>query len=643
MADRRPPTDPELSRAARQESRRPAGSDGLEHPLPGPGGKLFDVPPGVDPRLPRPLRLRVDWRKYSSPPRRQKEVFRASLLHVLLRLFVWGRAALQFLAGTAFDAARRCNTVERRARRLRKILEGAGPTFVKIGQQLSIRVDLLPYEYTHELEKMLDRGPPFRVQKAIEAIEKAAGRPLAEVFQVFDPEPIASASIACVYQALLPNGDRVAIKVRRPNIGRQFAADIRGLSWVLALLEAFWLPPGFTRHFIFELRQMLFEELDFVREARFTDLFRETTRETELDFATSPRVYFELSNHEVLVTEFLTGIFLTELLAAVENKDHGALEGLRDRGIDPELVAKRLIWVNLFGGFEALFFHADLHPGNVLVLPDSKLVLIDFGSCGAFTESERVIWRRVLYAQNRGDVGAMVQATLALLEPLPPIDTHEFASRCETVFWQDLYATRSSHSEWWERTTANVWLGFFRLAREYNIPLRLNTLRMIRGSLLTDTVALRIYPELDHRAEYRRYLQSAGRRARKRLLEKIPKSLFGDAEWIQWEQMFEAGWIALYRAQRFLNSTAIEYSRLRGKFSSFVDNFFRAISMVGFAAAGATVFLAAARVVSEDAADISLGRLFLDQVLDSGWFQVFVLIVVLIHIRRWWYRLELRG
>ncbi len=642
MADPLLPTEPEESRASGgHPDHRPDNSDPKQRPLPGLGGVAPETPPeGVDPRLPRPVRLRVDWRKYSDLPRREPEVFRAGIIQVVLRLFIWARATIQFSAGAAWDAVLRRNTAQRRAQRLRRILEGAGPTFIKIGQQLSIRSDLLDHEYTRELEKMLDSAPSFPVQKAIESIEKAARVPLSETFEIFDPEPIASASIACVYQGLLPNGDRVAIKVRRPNIGKQFAADIRGLSWVLSLLETFWLPPGFSAHFVFELRQMLFEELDFVREARYTELFRESTRDSELDFATSPRVYFELSNYDVLVTEFLTGIFVTELLAVVENKDQAALEALHQRDIDPAIVAKRLIWIHRFGSFEALFFHADLHPGNVLVLPGNKLVLIDFGSCGAFTESERVIWRRILYAQNRGDVGAMTQATLALLEPLPAISTHEFSQRCEAVFWQDLYAARSSHSPWWERTTANVWLNFFRLSREFNVPLKLNTLRMIRGSLLTDTVALRLDPTLDHYEEYRRYLQSAGKRARKRLLEKIPRALFGDGEWIQWEQMFEAGWSALYRTQRFLDSTAIEYSKLRGGFSSFISNLVRALSTAGFAAIGATLILGSMQVASNGMLDVNLGRVFLEQVLVSGWFQAVVLVVLLVNIRRWWWRLE---
>ena len=576
---------------------------------------------------------------HSNPPRRKTEVFQASVFRVLLRLGAWAAAGARFVAGTAWDALLRRNSIERRAQRLRHIFEQAGATFAKIGQQLSIRSDMLPYEYIHELEKMLDSGKPFPTEHAIKAIENAAGRPIKEIFEVFDPEPIASASIACVYQGLLPGGDRVAIKVRRPNIGREFAADIRGLSWIMGLLESFWFAPGFTKHFVDELRQMLFEELDFAREGRFTDLFHRSTHGTEMDFATSPSVYFGLSNSEVLVTEFHIGIFLTELIAAVENEDEAALSALREHDIDPKVVAKRLIWVSRFGGFEALFFHADLHPGNVLVKPGNQLVLIDFGSCGAFTERERVSWRRVLYKQDDGDIGAMVQATLALLEPLPPVSVHEFAARCESLFWQDLYALRSPHSEWWERTTANMWLGFFRLTREFNIPLKLNTLRMIRGSLIADTVALRLAPDMDHHAESRLYLESAGKRARKHLLKKVPEALLGDAEWVEWEQMFEAGWSALYRAHRFLDSMSIEYSHLQSKLSSFLASLGQAVYTLCAGTVVATGAVALIRLVRSGPEDAHLVTVAIE-VVSHDLFVIFAVLVGLVFVRRWWYRIE---
>ena len=231
---------------------------------------------------------------------------------------------------------------------------------------------------------------------------------------------------------------------------------------------------------------MLLEELDFVREARYTELFRRYARNQGMDFASSPRVYFDLSSRTVMVTEFVSGIFLTELMAVVEARDEQTLATLRAQGIDPKVVARQIITINRYGGMESILFHADLHPGNVLVRPNNQLVLIDFGASGAFTAHERVIWRRILYAQSQEDIGMMTQAAMALMEPLPPIDVDVFSKKLESVFWQDLYAIKSRHSPWYERTTANLWVGFLKLAREYNVTMNINTLRMIRVTMLAE-------------------------------------------------------------------------------------------------------------------------------------------------------------
>jgi hypothetical protein len=140
-------------------------------------------------------------REFAPPPMRQVEVFHASVARSLGRLVVWVAAFVRFWAVTTWDRVRGRDSVERRAVRLRETLQGIGGTFIKFGQQLSVRVDVLPYAYCRELMKMLDRVPEFPVEQAIAVIERATGRPLAETFAVFDPEPIGSASLACVYQA----------------------------------------------------------------------------------------------------------------------------------------------------------------------------------------------------------------------------------------------------------------------------------------------------------------------------------------------------------------------------------------------------------------------------------------------------------
>src|SRR3954451_21015222 len=162
-------------------------------------------------------------------PRARRVVFKAGVIRPIGRLFVWLWGFLRFYFGNAYDALLRQSSDQRRAVRLRRVFEDAGATFAKLGQQLSMRADMLPYAYCAELGKMLDQAPAFPTQQAIEIIERNLGRPLSDVFAVFDPEPIGSASLACVYQAELITGEKVAVKVRRPGMARLIAAALRAL------------------------------------------------------------------------------------------------------------------------------------------------------------------------------------------------------------------------------------------------------------------------------------------------------------------------------------------------------------------------------------------------------------------------------
>ncbi len=193
---------------------------------------------------------------------------------------------------------------------------------MKLGQQLAMRVDLLPWAYCVELSKMLDRMTPFSTEQALQAVERVIKRPWQEVFAVFDPKPIGSASLACVYQATLKDGTRVVVKVRRPGIKELFMADLQVLDWIAGLAEFLTIMrPGFTQKLRIDLRDILMEKLDFRREGRFEDIFRRNAKQTGWKFFTAPRVYFEYSGDEVLVQEFVSGIWLWEVIAIAEQKN----------------------------------------------------------------------------------------------------------------------------------------------------------------------------------------------------------------------------------------------------------------------------------------------------------------------------------
>ncbi len=357
-------------------------------------------------------------------------------------------------------------------------------SFAKLGQQLSLRADLLPYAYCAELGKMLDSARPFPTAQAIAIIESSLGRPLGDIFATFDPDPIGSASLACVYQAELESGERVAVKVRRPGIGPILAADLRAMNWLLILGEALTvIRPGQTRSFRENLGTMLMAELNFRAEARNTDIFRVRAERDGVD-VTAPRVFFQYCTDEVLVNELVSGIWMSELISAVDRNDHAFLAQAERMGIDPKVVASRLSRTAFRDLLEQLFFHGDPHPANLVILPNNRLCFIDFGTVGRMSVQSRNTWRELQYHLRNGDIERMVACALSLAGRLPPIDIDTVIKAMERIYADWVYATRSTDAEWWERSTALNWFRYVNLAREHSIPVSLETIQFFRASLL---------------------------------------------------------------------------------------------------------------------------------------------------------------
>jgi predicted unusual protein kinase regulating ubiquinone biosynthesis (AarF/ABC1/UbiB family) len=332
---------------------------------------------------------------------------------------------------------------------------------------------------------------------------------------------------------------------------------------------------------------MLIEELDFVREARLADLYRITVRHTnDLEFLSVPKVFFEMSNDDVIVSEFVTGIWMKDLLPAFETDSIEIRQQLDDLRLDRITLARRIQKIARFNNFENFFFHADLHPGNILVQANNRIALIDFGSCGAFSKSELVSWRRWFDAQSTDDVGGMVQAALGILEPLPPIDKDNFGLRMQYMFWEDLCAIKSKHSNWSERSAAHLWIGFLKLSREFQVPLRLNLLRMIRASMLTDTIALRLDPLQDPYREFRRYEKEAGWRAKRRLWKRA-RQLCGPSKFVRIEQGLSSVFKLVYQVERTVDSLAsIRYAPIIGRLEYFISLLLRTTVWAAVSAGG---------------------------------------------------------
>ena len=286
--------------------------------------------------------------------------FFQSFLYTLRRIFL----------GTETN---RENIQEKQAVWLKEKLITLGPTFIKIGQSMGTRADLLPLPFVKELGMLVDQVPPFQNDVAFAIIEKELGKKINEVYAEFELEPVAAASLGQVYRARLHSGEEVAVKVQRPNLDATIKGDIVILNKVANFAERYpqlsanadW--PGMLREFDVTVH----EEMDYAAEGRNADRFRESFKNWSNIHV--PTIYWNVSTKKVLTMEFIHGTKVTDL------------EEQKKRDIDPAKVNRLLIKTYLKQLLEDGFFHADPHPGNLLVMPDGRLAFFDFGMVGRIT------------------------------------------------------------------------------------------------------------------------------------------------------------------------------------------------------------------------------------------------------------------
>jgi predicted unusual protein kinase regulating ubiquinone biosynthesis (AarF/ABC1/UbiB family) len=263
--------------------------------------------------------------------------------------------------------------LERQGVWLKEHLIKLGPTFIKIGQSLGTRADLLPLAYIKELALLQDQVPPFSNEEAFARIEFELGRTLAEAYAEIDPEPVASASLGQVYRARLHTGEEVAVKVQRPRLRETVGRDIAVLGRITRLLARF---PSMNENadwdgMLREFRATINEEMDYAREGANADRFRQNFREWRA--VRVPRIHWTHTTPRVLTMEFIRGTKVTDL------------EGLKSRRISPVKVNRLLVRAYLKQLLEDGFFHADPHPGNLLVMDSGHLAFFDFGMVGRIT------------------------------------------------------------------------------------------------------------------------------------------------------------------------------------------------------------------------------------------------------------------
>ena len=573
-------------------------------------------------------------------PRARRVRFHAGVMLTVSRLLVWIWGFVRFYSGNLLDVLRGRASVQRRAVRLRRVLEDGGPTFAKLAQQVSMRADMLPYAYCAELGKMLDQAPAFPLEQAIAIIERTLGQPLADVFEIFDPEPIGSASLACVYQARLRTGTRVAVKVRRPGIGPLIAADLRALDWLLIVGETLTvIPPGIARNFRDEFQTILFNEMNFRAEARYTDLFRRRAAKHKKD-VTAPRVYFQYCSDEVLVSEFVSGVWMWELMAAVDRNDQEFLAQVARIGIEPRALARKIVVIMQREIQEELFFHADPHPANLVIMPDNKICFIDFGAIGRFSTQVRKILREFQHHALKGDIGRMVNCSLSLLGPLPPLDVERIRHELEKIYADWIYAVYSKDAEWWEKSSAQAWLRFLEVAREFRIPASGEMIQFFRTSFSYDAIITRLDKNLDVASALQAYARQAAREARQRVQSGLRKRRWGltDMDYLQLEEFGDMVTQGIFQLQRNIENPIIHFKNIVGKIAYIASLFLK----LGYLVAALFGFGLIAGAIARRwfGYELHLDTL-LQQAMASGWLLLGGVALVLVVIRRIVIRLSL--
>lgn len=305
--------------------------------------------------------------------------------------------------------------------RVRKLLEALGPTFVKMGQMFSNRPDLLPEELLAELRKLQDDVPGFSWDLVKPMLDDQYGRPLGEVFVEFEPDPVACASVAQVHRARLTDGRRVAVKVLRPGIETVVATDLEILSHVGPWFERLILRSDVldTRAIVKEFSRNLLRELDFRQEALHLERFG-AFFDGDADILV-PKVHRALSGPRVLVMDYIEGLHPLDWA------------GYDRAGLNRKEVAARGAGLLLKQIFVHGFFHADPHPGNLLVLPDGRICFLDFGLMGVLPSRHREKLEQMLLAVTRGDGPMLAAALLALGGQSVPADPQAFEDDVEAL------------------------------------------------------------------------------------------------------------------------------------------------------------------------------------------------------------------
>lgn len=359
---------------------------------------------------------------------------------------------------------------------VRQALEELGATFIKLGQLLSTRPDLIPLEYQRELARLQDQAPPIPAGQAEEVLAAELGRPISEVFASFEPEPFAAASIGQAHLATLKDGTEVVVKIRRPGVVEQVEEDLEILQNLAASANRRWALAnqydvvGLAQEFAQTLRS----ELDYLREGRNAERFAANFADNpEIHI---PKVYWETTTSRVLTLERIKGLKINDL------------EGLAQAKVNRLALARRATNAILKMTFEDGFFHADLHPGNFFIEPNGRIGLVDFGMVGTVDDRTQEQLARLFVAVTSQDTERLVDTILELGVSRQKVDRAHF--RRDLAHLLDSYADLSLG----ELPVEKIFEDLLSIIQRYNLQMPSNLVLLIKMVVMTEGLGTQLSP-----------------------------------------------------------------------------------------------------------------------------------------------------
>lgn len=367
--------------------------------------------------------------------------------------------------------------------RIRLALVELGPIFVKFGQAVSTRRDLLPRDVADELAKLQDRVPPFPAEEAVAILSATYGKPVDEVFARFDFEPLAAASIAQVHTAALEDGTEVIVKLLRPGVRDQIEQDLDVLYAIAGLANKYWENSKRLRplELVAEYEKTVIDELDLMREGANAAQLRRNFQDSDMLYV--PEIYWDFCRPEILVQERVYGIPISDMKA------------LRAAGTNIQTLAENGVEIFFTQVFRHNFFHADMHPGNIFVIVDDperpKYAAVDFGIVGTLSPSDQQYLAGNFLAFFERDYYKIAKLHLdsGWVPPDTRIDELETAVRtvCEPIFNKPLA----------EISFAQVLIRLFRIAQRFDMEIQPQLLLLHKTLLNIEGLGRDLYPELD--------------------------------------------------------------------------------------------------------------------------------------------------